>query len=137
MKIRNDANGKKYLYDILDIKKAGVLHLASTQKGQLYGGENASAETSANKNVSQQENNVKRFSLKGTDNILKENERLKKQNDYLKSQMKLITEYRVNQNRLERFARKYIKHKQGNRPAFLIYHRRTYIEFLIIVFEIW
>lgn len=63
LKIRNDANGKKYLYDILDIKKVGVLHLASTPKGQLYGGHKSSAETPTNNSITQAKSDVK-YSLK-------------------------------------------------------------------------
>ena len=60
--IRNDANGKKYLYDIMDIKKVGTLPLTSTvQDGHGYhDGQKPSQVSPTNNNISKKGNSVNR-----------------------------------------------------------------------------
>ena len=60
--IRNDADGKKYLYDIMDIKKVGTLPLTSTvQDGHGYhDGQKPSQVSPTNNNISKKGNSVNR-----------------------------------------------------------------------------
>lgn len=53
-----------------------------------------------------------RFSLKG--DILKENVALKKYNEYLKAQMKLTKEYKVNSKQLDKLVKELIKENNSN-----------------------
>ena len=53
-----------------------------------------------------------RFSLKG--DILKENAALKKYNEYLKAQMKLTKEYKVNSKQLDKLVKELIKENNSN-----------------------
>lgn len=54
----------------------------------------------------------KNFSLKG--DILKENAALKKYNEYLKAQMKLTKEYKVNSKQLDKLVKELIKENNSN-----------------------
>ena len=83
-------------------------------------GEGRDAETSPyNRNDSSRQRNGrgsfgedKNFSLKG--DILKENAALKKYNEYLKAQMKLTKEYKVNSKQLDKLVKELIKENNSN-----------------------
>lgn len=83
-------------------------------------GEGRDAETSPyNRNDSSRQRNGrgsfgedKNFSLKG--DILKENVALKKYNEYLKAQMKLTKEYKVNSKQLDKLVKELIKENNSN-----------------------
>lgn len=64
--IRNDANERKHLYDIQDIKKTGTMPLTSTREGQLWGDQMIPALKPAfTDSISETgENDNKNFSLK-------------------------------------------------------------------------
>lgn len=64
--VRHDADGKRYLYDITDIKKVGILHLTSTTQGSHgYGGANIAPQVTPTINSipDSQQNDNKKFSL--------------------------------------------------------------------------
>ena len=68
--VRHDADGKRYLYDITDIKKVGILHLTSTTQGSHgYGGANNAPQGTPTDNSipDSQHNGNKKLSLPDTD----------------------------------------------------------------------
>ena len=73
--IRNDADGKKYLYDILGIKENSTANLTSTfNKVSQWGAQNAQAVTVSNTNNTQNSNSVNnQNSLKLTPEAIKQN----------------------------------------------------------------
>ena len=68
--IRHDTDGKRYLYDITDIKKVGTLHLTSTTQGSHgYVGANNAPQVTPTANIipDSQQNDNKKFSLPDTE----------------------------------------------------------------------
>ena len=63
LKIRNDTNGKKYLYYILDIKNTGIQLSFHPEGSAIKGANNAPAGQPVNAIIVQDGDNVK-FSLK-------------------------------------------------------------------------
>ena len=79
--VRHDADGKRYLYDITDIKKVGILHLTSTTQGSHgYGGANNAPQVTPTDNSipDSQQNDNKKFSFAGESALNADNKMLAK-----------------------------------------------------------
>ena len=97
--IRNDKNGKKYLYDVMDIKKSNATLLPPAKSPQVS---NKNV-TLLNNSIDQSEENINNnndnsYSLKlnskvNSKKLLKDNEKLRNANNELKRQLKLTRNY--------------------------------------------